>query len=132
MSEDFDLAARLTPKRGREPRSESFATRFTKRELAHLSLAAHASGKTLREWSREALLLAAGSPDDALFTELVATQLLLVNLLKPMLLGKPVPDNWIGKATSGVHAAKHNVAATLRKEYTVREKKGLSNGDSLG
>ena len=39
MSNNFDLAERLRPKRGRDPRSESFATRLTKSELAVLSRA---------------------------------------------------------------------------------------------
>ncbi len=61
--------------------------------------------------------------EDALFTEMVATRLLLVNLIKPMLLGKPVPENWITEAMNGVRAAKHKAAADLRKEYASREPK---------
>ena len=89
MSNNFDLAERLRPKRGRDPRSESFATRLTKSELAVLSRAAEADGKTVREWARDVLLKEARrSQDDALFTELVATRMLMVNLLKPLILGQ--------------------------------------------
>jgi hypothetical protein len=63
------------------------------------------------------------APDDALFTELVATRLLLTNLIKPLLLGKPMPEDWIAKAMAGVREAKHKAAADLRKEYEARGRK---------
>jgi hypothetical protein len=46
-----------------------------------------------------------------------------VNLLKPMLLGKSVPENWIVEAMNGVRAVKHKAAADLRKEYAGRDRK---------
>jgi hypothetical protein len=119
MSKDFDLAERLQPKRGREPRSESFATRLTKSELAVLSQAAKADGKTVREWSRDVLLKEARrSHDDALFTELVATRMLMVNLLKPLILGKPVSQEWITDAMAAVRREKRRAAQEVRQQYT--------------
>jgi hypothetical protein len=129
----LDLEGRLRQKIGRASRTESVAIRFTEAEANELEASAKQAATTLREWGRDALLKAAReSRADALFTELIATRMLLVNLLKPMLLGKPMPDNWIEEATSGVHAAKHKAAARLRKEYVVRERKEVSNGDTLG
>jgi hypothetical protein len=120
----IDIASRLNRSQGRERRSRSFGTKLTRAEEAELYQAAKAEGKYAGEWARDVLLREARrSQDDALFTELVATRLLLVNLLKPMLLGKPVPENWITEAMNGVRAAKHKAAADLRKEYASREPK---------
>lgn len=130
---ELDIEARVNRSQGRDRRSRSFGTKVTRAEEAELYNAARGQGKYAGEWAREVLLKEARrAPDDALFTELIATRMLLVNLLKPMLLGKPVPDNWIEEATSGVHAAKHKAAARLRNEYVVRERKEESNGDTLG
>jgi hypothetical protein len=119
MSNNFDLAERLRPKRGRDPRSESFATRLTKSELAVLSRAAEADGKTVREWSRDVLLKEARrSQDDALFTEVVATRMLMVNLLKPLILGKPVSPEWITDAMAAVRREKRKAAQEVRQQYT--------------
>jgi hypothetical protein len=120
----IDIASRLNRSQGRERRSRSFGTKLTRAEEAELYQAAKAEGKYAGEWARDVLLREARrSQDDALFTELVATRLLLVNLIKPMLLGKPVPENWITEAMNGVRAAKHKAAADLRKEYARREPK---------
>jgi hypothetical protein len=129
----LDIEARVSRSQGRDRRSRSFGTKLTRTEEAELYNAARGQGKYAGEWAREVLLKEARrAPADPLFTELVATRMLLVNLLKPMLLGKQVPDDWIEQATSGVHAAKHKVAARLQKEYTARERTEVSNDDPLG
>jgi hypothetical protein len=120
----IDIAPRLNRSQGRERRSRSFGTKLTRAEEAELYQAAKAEGKYAGEWARDVLLREARrSQDDALFTEVVATRMLLVNLIKPMLLGKPVPENWITDAMNGVRAAKHKAAADLRKEYAARDRK---------
>jgi len=120
----LDFQDRLKQKIGRASRVRSVAIRFTVAEAEELEGAARAAGTTLREWGRDALLQTCRDPqDDALFTEMIATRLLLVNLIKPMLLGKPVPENWITEAMNGVRAAKHKAAADLRKEYAARDRK---------
>jgi hypothetical protein len=120
----IDIAPRLNRSQGRERRSRSFGTKLTRAEEAELYQAAKAEGKYAGEWARDVLLREARrSQDDALFTEVVATRMLLVNLIKPMLLGKPVPENWITEAMNGVRAAKHKAAADLRKEYAARDQK---------
>jgi hypothetical protein len=120
----IDIASRLNRSQGRERRSRSFGTKLTRAEEAELYQAAKAEGKYAGEWARDVLLREARrSQDDALFTEVVATRMLLVNLIKPMLLGKPVPENWVTEAMNGVRAAKHKAAADLRKEYAARDRK---------
>lgn len=118
MNQSFDLASRLKPHRGRAPRSESFATRFTSAEVAIIVKAAEAEGKTPREWSRDVLLEAAGqSSSAALFTELVATRMLLVNLIKPLILGEKVSPKWITEAMTMVRKEKHKAAQDVMQQY---------------
>jgi hypothetical protein len=125
MSESFNLTDRLQSRRGRAPRSESFATRFTRAEVAVLAKAAEAEGKTLREWSRDVLLEAAGrSNSQALFTEVVATRMLLVNLIKPLILGESVSPAWITEAMTMVRREKHKAAQDVLQQYQNAGKEG--------
>ncbi|HEY2471859.1 MAG TPA: hypothetical protein VGI45_29005 [Terracidiphilus sp.] len=84
--------------RGREARTQSIATRFTRTEEKALLKKAEASGQNLREWARDVLLRgnASGGRDDLemhIFTELVGIQMLLMNALEPLLRGdKMVQD----------------------------------------
>jgi hypothetical protein len=78
--------------RGRESRTQSVATRFTRAEERTLLKKAEASGQNLREWAREVLLRNAkeGSHSDMemhIFTELVGIQMILMNTLEPLLRG---------------------------------------------
>ena len=105
-------------------RTQTVGSRLTPSEEQELIEAADRAGRTISEWTRDVLLTEARRPEsDPLFTELVATRLLIVNLLKPMLLGKSVPEHWIVEAMNGVRAAKHKAAADLRKEYAGRDRK---------
>ncbi len=119
MSQSLDLESRLKPHRGRAPRNESFATRFTSAEVDVIARAAEAAGKTPREWSRDVLLEAAGrSNQTAFFTELVATRMLLVNLIKPLILGEKVSPTWITEAMTMVRKEKHKAAQDVMQQYT--------------
>lgn len=105
-------------------RTQTVGSRLTASEEQELIEAADHAGRNVSEWTRDVLLAEARrSESDPLFTELVATRLLIVNLLKPMLLGKSVPENWIVEAMNGVRAVKHKAAADLRKEYAGRDRK---------
>ncbi len=50
------------------------------------------------------------SDDDALFTELIATRMLMLNLLKPLILGKQVSQDWISRGDGGGAPEKRKVA----------------------
>ena len=81
--------------KGREPRTQSIATRFTRSEEQVLLKRAEANGQNLREWARDVLLRAAvnesrGEMEMHLFTELVGIQMLLMNALDPLLRGEKV------------------------------------------
>ena len=74
---------------GRPSRVESVAIRFTEDELAALEKVSQDKSTTLREWAREVLLREArNSRSDALFTEIVATRMLLNLVLKPLACGQ--------------------------------------------
>jgi hypothetical protein len=53
-----------------------------------------------------------------LFTELVATRMLMVNLLKPLILGKQVSQDWITEAMAAVRREKRKAARDLMQQYT--------------
>jgi len=79
--------------KGREPRTQSIATRFTRSEEQALLTRAEANGQTLREWARDVLLRIAVNESRAemeihIFTELVGIQMLLMNALDPLLRGE--------------------------------------------
>jgi hypothetical protein len=134
METELDLKRRLDRRlKSGALRTRTIGARVTETEEEELIAAAKRSGQNVSEWTRDILLNAARTAkDDAIFTELVATRLLLVNLLKPMLLGKPVPENWITDATNGVRGVKHKAAAELRREYASRTRKEINNGHTMG
>jgi hypothetical protein len=127
------VQSRLETQRARPARSQSFATRFTTEEVASLKKAAKAAGLTAREWSREVLLDAAGKTTrTALFTELIATRMLLVNLLKPVALGEKVSPSWITEAMTMVRQEKHRAAQEVMQQYTQQAGKESSDGNTMG
>ena len=92
--------------------------RVTAKEQRELHEAARAHGKSLSEWAREVLLREARrSTDDAVFTELVATRMLLVNLIKPLILGEKVSPTWITEAMGMVRREKHKAAQEVMQQY---------------
>ena len=79
--------------KGREPRTQSIATRFTRSEEQALQRRAEANSQNLREWARDVLLRVAVNESRAememhIFTELVGIQMLLMNALDPLLRGE--------------------------------------------
>jgi hypothetical protein len=89
---------RSIPTKGRESRTQSIATRFTRAEEQALKKRAEASGQNLREWAREVLLR--GDANDRrtememhLFTELVGIEMLLMKTLEPILLGEKLDQD---------------------------------------
>ncbi|WP_260705697.1 hypothetical protein [Edaphobacter flagellatus] len=133
MNRNSTIQSRLSPHRTRSARSESFATRFTCDEVAAIEDAAQAAGMTAREWSREVLLDAAGKTmRTALFTELIATRMLLVNLLKPLALGEKVSPAWITEAMTMVRKEKHKAAQEVMQQYKRTAEKETSDGNTMG
>lgn len=119
QSESLDLSARQTRAVGRTGRDRMANARVTDAERQELHSAARSKGMSLSEWSREVLLREARrNDDDALFTELIATRMLMVNLLKPLILGKQVSQDWITEAMAAVRREKRKAARELMQQYT--------------
>ena len=114
----LNVAQRMGRGRIRDSRSRSLGTKLTVREERELVLAAERDGKSASEWARDVLLEAARRPnEDALFTELVATRMLMVNLFKPLILGKQVSQDWITEAMAAVRREKRKAARDLMQQY---------------
>ena len=115
------IEQRLAPVRGREQRSRSVATRFTRAEESLLLRTATANGKNLREWAREVLLSAAsGSASteaDPLFIEVQALRLLLVNTLEPLLRGETMTPEQFREMLRYVKTNKHKAANDALTSY---------------
>lgn len=116
---------RFQRSRGRSGRTCSANVKLTKDELTELEAIAQSERKALGEWAREILLREARRFDgDAVFTEIVATRMLLVNLIKPLILGKPVTSEWITEAMSAVRREKRRAAQEVMQQYTDDAKGG--------
>ena len=93
---DTDIGFRRI--KGREPRTQSIATRFTRSEEQALLTRAEANGQNLREWARDVLLRVTvdesrGEMEMHIFTELVGIQMLLMSALDPLLRGEKMAQN---------------------------------------
>jgi uncharacterized protein (DUF1778 family) len=119
------MDVRLARSTGRAGRDRMANARVTADEQRELHAAARSQGKSLSEWAREVLLREARrSGVDAVFTEIVATRMLLVNLIKPLILGKPVTSEWITEAMSAVRREKRRAAQEVMQQYTDDAKGG--------
>ena len=102
-----------------ERRTQTVGTRVSLSEEHELIVTANRDGLNVSEWVREVLLREARrSQDDAVFTELVATRMLLVNLIKPLILGEKVSPTWITEAMTMVRKEKHKAAQDVMQQYT--------------
>ena len=71
----------------------------------------------VREWAREALLREARRSEDALFTELIATRMILLNLLKPLAMGQVVTPEDFTRISATVRSDKRKVAQEIQQQY---------------
>ena len=118
MNRSGNISTRASADVGHESRSESLATRFTRSEVKVLSKAAASAGKTVRAWSRDVLLLEARrAQEDMLFTELIATRMILLNLLKPLAMGQQVTSEDFARISTTVRNDKRKVAQEIQQQY---------------
>ncbi len=100
-------------------RTKTVGTRVSPAEEKEMIAAADRCGVNISEWSRDVLLQETRrSHNDALFTELIATRMLLVNLIKPLILGEKVSPTWITEAMTMVRKEKHKAAQDVMQQYT--------------
>jgi hypothetical protein len=126
--ETIEIERNLSRIRGREARTQSIATRFTRAEERALLKRAEACGQNLREWAREVLLHAAidGSPEQLgryIFTELVGLQMLLMGSLEPLLSGERLTREEIAVRFRQVQKSKAAQADELLSRRTQTQEK---------
>ena len=116
------IESRLARTRGRESRTQSIATRFTRGEEKALMEKAEAQGQNLREWARDVLLreaygstLAVGP--DQIMTEIVALQLFLTNALSPVACGERMSAEQYQELMRNVKTNKHRAAREVIAQY---------------
>ena len=115
----IDFESHTSRSHGRAGRTYVASAKVTRKEQRELEDAACKSGKSLSEWARDVLLREARrSLEDAVFTELVATRMLLVNLIKPLILGEKVSPTWITEAMTMVRKEKYKAAQDVMQQYT--------------
>ncbi len=125
-----DSATSKTRKvRGRAPRSQSMGTKLTKQEESEVIVAAEHQGKAPGEWERDVLLAAARnrlpSDDSALFVELQALRLLLVNTLEPLLRGDRMTAEQFKEMLRYVKVNKRKAAEDMLASYAERSMEQL-------
>lgn len=114
--------------KGREPRSQSIATRFTQAEERALLKKAEVSGQNLREWARDVLLRGDGSGRRSdmemhIFTELVGIQMLLMNTLEPLLRGEKIAQDQLAILFRQVQTTKAAKAQELLAKRSQNQEK---------
>jgi hypothetical protein len=118
MPQNRDLEHRLSRSQTRFSRAFVAQARITEDERNDLLRAARSEGRALGEWAREVLLREARrSEDDPLFTELIATRMILLNLLKPLAMGQIVTPEDFTRISATVRSDKRKVAHEIQQQY---------------
>ena len=113
----LDLSTRLRRSRGRSGRVFSINSKLTEPELRLLENAAAENGKAVSEWAREVLLEAAQrTGPDVVLVELVATRMLLVNMLKMIGQTRALPETEYTKIHAEVQKVKRRIARDLAEQ----------------
>ena len=113
------VAQRLGRGKIRASRSRSLGTKLTIQEELELVRAAESEGKSASEWAREVLLRdARRAGNDPLFIELIATRMILLNLLKPLAMGQKVTPEDFTRISATVRSDKRKVAQEIQQQYT--------------
>jgi hypothetical protein len=120
-----DVESRLSRSQGRSSRVCVAQARITEDEREQLLGAARAEGRALGEWAREVLLREARRSEDPLFTELIATRMILLNLLKPLAMGQVVTPEDFTRISATVRSDKRKVAREIQQQYITASPKEL-------
>jgi hypothetical protein len=120
----FNFEARLSRSKGRHARDQVAQARVTKDECAELVTAAKREGRALSEWAREVLLREARrSQRDPVFTEIVATRMLLNLVLKHIACGELMSAEMFTEVLTKVRTTKHKQALDMMEQYAATDKK---------
>jgi hypothetical protein len=113
----LDPEGRLRRSRGRGARASCVSSRLTEEELRCLEKVAADNGKAVSEWAREVLLEAARrTGPDVVLVELVATRMLLVNMLKMIGQTRALPEAEYTKIHAEVQKVKRRIARELAEQ----------------
>ena len=113
------VAQRLGRGKIRASRSRSLGTKLTIQEELELVRAAESEGKSASEWAREVLLRQARRAGAApVFIELIATRMILLNLLKPLAMGQKVTTEDFTRISATVRSDKRKVAQEIQQQYS--------------
>ena len=111
------LSTRLRRSRGRSGRVFSINSKLTEPELRLLENAAAENGKAVSEWAREVLIEAARrTGPDVVLVEIVATRMLLVNMLKMIGQTRALPEAEYTKIHAEVQKVKRRIARELAEQ----------------
>ena len=120
----LNFEARLDRPKGRRVRGKSAGARFTEEEKRELDTVAASTGQLFAAWAREVLLREArNSRSDALFTEIVATRMLLNLVLKPLACGQVMTAEEFSGVLTNVRTTKHKAATDVMQQYAAAEPK---------
>jgi predicted glycosyltransferase len=113
----LDSNSRPPRSRGRSARAFCVSSRVTEEELRCLEKAAADNAKAVSEWAREVLIEAAQrTGPDVVLVELVATRLLLVNMLKMIGQTRALPEAEYTKIHAEVQKVKRRIARELAEQ----------------
>jgi predicted glycosyltransferase len=113
----LDLGTQLRRSRGRSGRVFSINSKLTEPELRLLENAAAGNGKAVSEWAREILIEAAQrTGPDVVLVELVATRMLLVNMLTMIGQTRALPEAEYTKIHAEVQKVKRRIARELAEQ----------------
>jgi hypothetical protein len=116
--EEITIEQRFGRGKIRQPRSRSLGTKLTLSEERELVRAAEEEGKSASEWAREVLLRQARSGrTDALFTEIVATRMLLNLVLKSIACGEVMTPDAFSSVLTNVRTTKRQAATDVMEQY---------------
>ena len=125
MPQTQELESRLSRSQSRSAREFVAQARITEDERRDLLRAARSEGRALGEWAREVLLREARRSEDPLFTELIATRMILLNLLKPLAMGQIVTSEDFTRISATVRSDKRKVAQEIQQQYITASPKEL-------
>ena len=107
--------------RGRARRSQSIGTKLTVQEELAILAAAEKAGKVPSEWARDVLVSSARSLDSsqssALFVEVQAVRLLLINTLEPLARGEKMSPEQFKAMLQYVKSNKRKAALDVLASY---------------
>lgn len=124
-TEQLTIAQRLGRGKIRTKRSRSLGTKLTLSEERDIVRAAEAEGKSASEWARDVLIREARRPkNDVLLTETIATRILLLNLLKPLVRGQKISEDYITDLIVKVRNEKREATLEILEQYAAAERFG--------